>query len=619
MPNCGKTTLFNLCTGAELKTANFAGVTVEAAVREGREKYGLSDCRFTDLPGLYSLTCYTPEEKAAAGLLLDGSFDLVVQVASAVSPARSLYLCLQLLEAGIVPILALNLFDEAERRGLTVNCSLLSELLGVPVYPISAKKAVKVKGKKSENSKRLRAFWRAIGESSSSLQDKGDKRKSAGERRSPFFKRHLSDEEKYKEIDRIIRKCVAYPEKEKTGDRIDRVLLHPVFGIPLFFVFQAAVLFLTYRLGNVLTDLLSSLLEAVFRILGQVLDNAGCAPPLVSLLTNGIGKGIGSVLSFLPFVLLLCLFLALLEDSGYLPRTAYLFDRILRLAGLSGKALLPLLLGFGCTVPAILAARILENEKERKRCIFLLPFVCCSARLPVLLYIVSRFFEKPQTVLLFLFYFAGIAIAWMIGRMVVWAKKRAGVPIEASFLLTELPDYHLPSLSTALRTVKGQLFDTLKRACGVVFLFSLLLWIAESYGPAGYCAGQPALSFAGMFARFLLPLFRPIGLAYPEIVSALPAGIAAKETMIAAMEISLGERGIAALLSAGFGKANALSLLCFALFYTPCAATLAVIRKETGKRRYALLSALWQLLIAYVTAFLVYQGWNLLTLLQSVL
>lgn len=345
MPNCGKTTLFNLCTGAELKTANFAGVTVEAAVRKGREKYGLSDCRFTDLPGLYSLTCYTPEEKAAAGLLLDGSFDLVVQVASAVSPARSLYLCLQLLEAGIVPILALNLFDEAERRGLTVNCSLLSELLGVPVYPISAKKAVKVKGKKSENSKRLRAFWRAIGESSSSLQDKGDKRKSAGERRSPFFKRHLSDEEKYKEIDRIIRKCVAYPEKEKTGDRIDRVLLHPVFGIPLFFVFQAAVLFLTYRLGNVLTDLLSSLLEAVFRILGQVLDNAGCAPPLVSLLTNGIGKGIGSVLSFLPFVLLLCLFLALLEDSGYLPRTAYLFDRILRLAGLSGKALFALAAG----------------------------------------------------------------------------------------------------------------------------------------------------------------------------------------------------------------------------------------------------------------------------------
>ena len=664
-PNCGKTTLFNAYTGANLKVANWPGVTVEK--KEGHTTYEGQDYKLIDLPGIYSLSSYTMEEKVSRECILSDEVDVIVDVADASSLERNLYLTLQLIELGKPVVLALNMMDIVEERGMEIDLHRLPEMLGIPVIPVSARKKTGLsilmhavahhqtydrqsplihhhhtdgnsRHKHNHHEEYAMVYQDLIEDKIDLLIERItdtypdftnkrwlaikylEKDQSAIDLwpldTSDILDRVYEKEiinQKYDFIEEIISETlVNKSSKEERTDRIDRYLTGRYTGLPIFLAIMALVFFLTFFIGDFLKGYFEIALEVFSGFVADGMAAIHASEMITSLVVDGIIAGVGGILTFLPNIFILFLALAFLEDSGYMARVAFVMDDIMSRLGLSGRAFIPLLLGFGCSVPAIMASRALEHRKDRMKTILITPFMSCSARLPIYVLFSSMFFGKYAMLVCYSMYLLGIAVAIFTAFIL---SKLDGSKSEHA-LLIELPEYKTPNARTIAIYVWEKVKDYLTRAGTIIFLASVVMWVLLNFGPAGYVT-DISKSFGSYIGRFIVPLFQPLGLGYWQIIVALIAGIAAKEVVVSSCGVLFGIQNIATsqgmatalttLNAIGFGMANAYALMVFCLLYVPCTATIATIRRETGSRKTTALFVLFQLAAAWAVSFLFYQ------------
>lgn len=662
-PNCGKTTLFNAYTGANLKVANWPGVTVEKV--EGAVKDHDLIIHLVDLPGTYSLTSYTMEETVSRQFILSDEVDVIINVADASALERSLYLTLQLLELGKPVVLALNMMDIVEKRGMEIDLHRLPEMLGIPVIPVSARKRrgldvllhaaahhkdctdpdclihhhkVCSRHQHDHHSEYAMVY-------SDKLEDKIDqimpvlkkKYQDLSNYRWHALKLLEADKEitekypvdlpevldrsyesdiinqKYDFISEIIDEVLIHKERQDViTERADKLLTNKILSIPIFLIVMAAVFFLTFTVG----DWIKGYFEMGIGWISQAAENGLAAlhtgEAMTSLIVDGIIGGVGTIVTFLPNILILFLCLAFLEDSGYMARVAYVMEGIMSKLGLSGKAFIPMLLGFGCTVPAIMASRALENKRDRYKVMLVTPFMSCNARLTIYILFAEMFFEKNAMVVAYSMYLIGIVVAIIVSAVLHMLDRKKSV----NYLMIELPEYKLPDARTVVIYVWEKVKDYLQKAGTTIFLATLVIWILLNFGPQGYSAGMEE-SFGAILGKWIVPFFAPIGLGFWQIAVALIAGVSAKEVVVSSCAVLFGisnassPAGMGAFASAlggiGFGPLNAFCLMVFCLLYIPCAATLATIRKESGSWGWMAFTAVFQLAVAWVVTFLVYQ------------
>ena len=662
-PNCGKTTLFNAFTGANLKVANWPGVTVEKV--EGALKYHNNTYRLVDLPGTYSLTSYTMEEQVSRQYILSDEVDVIVDVADASSLERNLYLTLQLLELGKPVVLALNMMDIVEKRGMEIDLHRLPEMLGIPVIPVSARKRTGLEilmhavshhkdavmpdklvhhhtmpshHKHDHHADHAMVYSDEIEDKIDSISDALQKRypeiihvrwcaikllegdKEISEKYPVDLPQVLDSSyeseiinQKYEFIEEIVQEVlVNKEEKAQSTDKADRILTHPIFGIPIFLGIMALVFLLTFTVG----DFISGYFELAVEWLSGFISNALAAwqvnPAVTSLLVDGIIAGVGGILTFLPNIFILFLALAFLEDSGYMARVAYVMDGIMGRIGLSGRAFIPMILGFGCSVPAVMASRALEDNKDRMKTMLVTPFMSCSARLPIYILFSQMFFGKHAMIAAYSMYVIGLVVAVFVAFILhIVDKKEAN-----GMLIIELPEYKAPSARTIWIYVWEKVKDYLTKAGTVIFLASIAMWLLLNFGIHGY-TNEMSESFGAAIGHFIVPVLKPIGLGYWQIAVALIAGISAKEVVVSSCAVLFGIANVnsaagmgalhQALGAAGFGMVNAYCLMIFCLLYIPCFATLATIRKESGSTKFMFLAAGFQLVMAWLASFVVFQ------------
>ena len=648
-PNCGKTTLFNAFTGASLKVANWPGVTVERV--EGEAEYKGQKLRLIDLPGIYSLTCYSIEERVSRKCILEEGIDVIVNVVDASSLERNLYLTMQLLELQKPVVLALNMMDIVEERGMEIDMHRLPEMLGeIPVVPVSARRrtgldvllhAVVHHYEEGPNEKVV-TYKRGLEAKITKLQQMlREQCKSVGSRmendRWLAIKLLEDDEEirrhwpvqapeildrsyendiingKYDYIEELVEECLFHKEEKAAfTEKIDAVLTHSVWGIPLFLLIMAAVFGLTFTVGDFLKGYFETGLDYFSASVGSFLSAVKTADWLVSLVVDGIIAGVGGILTFLPNIFILFLALAFLEDSGYMARVAYVMDSVMGMVGLSGKAFLPMVLGFGCTVPAVIATRALESERDRRRTILITPFMSCSARLPIYVLFAGMFFPDCAMLTAYSLYLLGVVVA--IG--VALAGNRLFPSREEHALLIELPEYKTPNARTIAIYVWEKVKDYLTKAGTTIFIASILLWFLLNYGPGGIVS-DIADSFGAGVGRFLVPFLIPAGLGMWQIAVALISGLSAKEVVVSSFSVlfavgninsEAGMRQLSEILAAnGFGPVNAYALMVFCLLYSPCMAAVAAIRRETHSWRWTLEMVAFQVALAWGAAAIVFQ------------
>ena len=672
-PNCGKTTLFNAYTGANLKVANWPGVTVERV--EGVMKDHGLDIRLVDLPGTYSLTAYTMEEQVSRQFILSDEVDVIIDVVDASALERNLYLTLQLLELGKPVVVALNMMDVVQKRGMEIDLHRLPEMLGVPVIPVSARKRTGLEVLMHAAAHHAEAphhdpiihehEWHSHGRTSDSakhqqyamvydelMEFRIDAVETALKRKWPELTNprwyaikllegdgeiaekypvDLPDilggdcetdiiNQKYDFIEEIMAEVMVHrEEKAARTEAADRVLTHPVWGLPIFLGIMAVVFFLTFTVGDFLAGFFELGVGWFSGLVGETLSGWGVGELLVALVTDGIIAGVGSILTLLPNIFILFLALAFLEDTGYMARVAYIMDGIMGKLGLSGRAFLPMVLGFGCSVPAIMASRALESRRDRFKVMLVTPFMSCSARLPIYILFSQLFFGKYAMIAAYSMYLIGILVALFTAGVIHSLEKNRGM--ERSPLLIELPEYKLPSARTVRVYVWEKVKDYLTKAGTVIFVASVLLWFLLNFGPAGYTAAMEE-SFAAAIGHALAPLMAPAGLGFWPIVVAIIAGISAKEVVVSSTAILFrvsnvnSAAGMAAvhagLAAMGFGPLNAYCVMVFCLLYVPCAATIGVIKKESGSWKWTALSVCFQVAVAYLMSFLIYQVGSLL-------
>lgn len=664
-PNCGKTTLFNAYTGARLKVANWPGVTVEK--KEGSAVYHGHKYKLVDLPGIYSLTSYTMEEILSREYIINGDVDVIVDVADASCLERSLYLTLQLIELGKPVVLALNMMDIVEERGMEIDLHRLPEMLGIPVVPVCARKrtgldilmhaAFHHKNKPSDPTEHHHKAGKHIHDHhseytvvySDELEDKIDRVTELLEIKYPDMKNYrwhaikiLEQDEKvlkkypvsltgiadrsyeteiinqkYDFIEEVISEVLVNKEKKSAvTDKADALLTHRIWGLPVFLLIMAAVFFFTFTVGDFLKGYFEILLDYITDAARAGLAKAGASEAVSSLITDGIIAGVGGILTFLPNIIILFIALAFLEDSGYMARVAYVMDSIMGKIGLSGRAFIPMLLGFGCTVPAIMASRALEDRRDRLKTILITPFMSCSARLPIYLLMSQLFFGKYAFAAAYSMYIIGIIVSVITAKLIGKCSKEK----ELTPLLIELPEYKSPNARTVFIYVQEKVKDYLTKAGTVIFIASVALWCVMNYGPGG-AAESMSDSFGAYIGKWLVPVMKPCGLGYWQVIVSLISGIAAKEVVVSSMSVLYGagnifsESGSAALLSIltqqGFGAVNAYSMMLFCLLYVPCAATIGTVYKETGSKRITLLSVLINIAAAWIVSAVFYQTINL--------
>ena len=652
-PNCGKTTLFNAFTGANLKVANWPGVTVEKV--EGAMQYHNHTYRLVDLPGTYSLTSYTMEEQVSRQYILSDDVDVVVDVADASSLERNLYLTLQLLELGKPVIL------RQDHR--------LPEMLGIPVIPVSAQKRTGLDillhaiahHRDQRSTDPLIHHHTSLSRSekhaqyavvySDDMENRIDRITLALKRRYPQMENYRwhalklleQDQEitekypvnlpdildrsyesdiinqKYDFIEEIIQEVLVNREKQSAlTARVDGILLHNLLAIPAFLCIMALVFFLTFTIGDWLKGYLEAFVGWSSDAAASALASLHTNPMMISLVVDGIMAGVGGILSFLPNIFILFLALAFLEDSGYMSRVAYVMNGIMGRLGLSGRAFIPMVLGFGCTVPALMASRVLEDPKDRYRIMLITPFMSCSARLPIYLLFSELFFPDHAMLVSYCMYLIGIAVAIASAFLLHKMDRKKNEDL----LLIELPEYKLPSARTVCIYVWEKVKDYLTKAGTTIFVASIIIWFILNFGPQGYTSDMAA-SFGAKLGSLLVPLLAPVGLGFWQIVVALIAGISAKEVVVSSFIVLFGIQGtktageMAALNGQlsfiGFGPLNAFCMMLFCLLYIPCAATLATVKKETGSARSMGKTAAFQLLVAWGLTFLVYQTVTLFT------
>lgn len=666
-PNCGKTTLFNAYTGAKLKVANWPGVTVEK--KEGSMQYHDHTFKLVDLPGIYSLTSYTMEEKVSREFILSDDVDVIVDIADASALERNLYLTLQLIELGKPVVLALNMMDIVEERGMEIDMHRLPEMLGIPVVPVSARKKrgldilmhavahhmdkeepvifVHDHDELEENSTHKHDHHTEYAMVYSDLiEDKIDAIIDVLKQRYPdmknyrwhalklleqdpdIMKRYPIDlpevmdrsyekdiiNQKYDFIEEIIGEVLMNKEKkEQLTDKMDQLLTHPVLGVPVFLGIMALVFALTFNIGDWLKE---TFVEAAIDWCSMGILNCltyfQVNEVLVSLIVDGIVAGVGTILTFLPNIFILFLALAFLEDSGYMARVAYVMDGIMGRLGLSGRAFIPMLLGFGCTVPAIMASRALEDPRDRRKTILITPFMSCSARLPIYVVFSQMFFAEHAMLVAYSMYILGIAVALITALVLKWIDKKES----QNNLLIELPEYKTPNAHSIAIYVWEKVEDYLTRAGTVIFVASIIVWGLLNCGPSGL-VDDMGQSFGAIIGKALVPVFAPIGLGYWQIIVALISGIAAKEVVVSSCGVLFGignlnsqagmDDMVSLLAAVGFGSVNAYALMTFCLLYTPCTATLATIKRESGSWKWTGQAMAFQLIVAWCVSFIVYR------------
>ncbi len=662
-PNCGKTTLFNAYTGAKLKVANWPGVTVEK--KEGEFEFEGQKLRLVDLPGIYSLTSYTMEEKLSGQYILSDEADVIIDVVDASSLERNLYLALQLIELGKPVVLALNMMDIVEERGMEIDLHRLPEMLGVPVIPVSARKKTGLDilmhavlhhaeattqdpiehhhhtGKHIHNHHDEFAMVY-----SDDIEDKIDilttrigkaypdfpndrwlaikllEKDSEALQNYPLDISDVADDytekeminQRYAFIEEVIGEVLVNKHKKsRKTDRVDAVLTHPFWGVPAFLAIMAFIFFLTFTVGDFLKGYFESALEVFSGAVSDFLLNAGVSDVIQSLLVDGIIAGVGGILTFLPNIFILFLALAFLEDSGYMSRVAYVMDSLMSKLGLSGRAFIPMLLGFGCTVPAVMASRALENKSDRIRTILATPFMSCSAKLPVYVLLAQTFFKNNAMLAAYSMYIIGIVVAIAVAKFVKIGKKETN---KTNTLLIELPEYKTPNAHTIFIYVWEKIKDYLTKAGTTIFIASIVLWVLMSFGPSGMTEHIDE-SYAAYIGRFLAPILAPAGLGQWQLAVALISGIAAKEVVVSSMSVLYGIGNIlsaegmtslsAVLATTGFTSVNAYSMMLFCLLYVPCLAAVATIKRETNSLKYTWLSIGLHLGTAWLVSTVFYQ------------
>ena len=648
--NSGKTTLFNQLTGSNQHVGNFPGVTVDR--KDGQIK-GYSNTLVTDLPGIYSMSPYSSEEIISRNFVLNEKPYGIINIVDATNIQRNLYLTMQLLEMDIPMVIALNMMDEVTGNGGSIDVNKMEELLGVPVIPISAAKnqgvdeLIKhalhvahyqekpVRQDFCSQSHAGGAVHRALHAVIHLIQDHADKagipvrfaasKLLEGDKRI-LYQLDLDVNEKeilehialqmekeggldrsaaianmrYSYIKNVCNQTVKKPKESKErirSQKIDRLLTGKYTAIPFFILIMASVFFLTFNvIGAFLQFLLENGIEAFTNLVDSGLTKLGTNEVLHNLIINGVFTGVGSVLSFLPIIVTLFLFLSLLEDSGYIARVAFFMDTLLRKIGLSGRSIVPLLIGFGCTVPAIMSTRILPSERDRKMTILLTPFMSCTAKLPIYAFFVAAFFPKHGGLIMTALYFIGI-LAGILAALLYKTSLFKGEPVP---FVMELPNYRLPSPKNVAQLLWEKAKDFLERAFTVIFIATILIWFLQSFDLHLSFVENSSESILAKISGLFAPLMKPIGLNDWRICTSLISGIMAKESVVSTMEI-LFAGGITNSLS----SLSALSLLIFSLLYSPCIAAIASVKRELG-RKWAAGLVIWQCAIAWIASFIVY-------------
>ena len=646
--NCGKTTLFNQLTGSNQHVGNFPGVTVDQKAGEIR---GKKNCEVVDLPGIYSLRPYSSEEIVTRDFILNGKPDAIINIVDATNIERNLYLTLQLIDMQCPMVLALNMMDEVRANGGSVDTQKLSELIGIPVVPIAAIKdegvdelanvAVEVaRGHRLPEKYDFcspGAVHRCIHSVTHIAEDHAERigippRYAAMnliENNSDIVARLEMDQNeldmtehcviemerecgldrnaaiadmRYAFIESVCRETVKKPvesREHRRSRKIDNILTHRVFSIPIFIAVMLLVFWLTFDvIGAFFSDLLSAGIDSLTGLVSRGLTAYGINPVVHSLVIDGIFSGVGNVLSFLPVIVVLFFFLSMLEDTGYMARVAFVMDKLLRKIGLSGKSIVPMLIGFGCSVPAIMATRTLTSERDRRMTIMLTPYMSCSAKIPIYSVFVAAFFPKYKALAMICLYLFGILVG-IVFALVSRSVLFRGNPIP---FVMELPNYRIPSLKTTVLLMWDKAKDFLHRAFTIIFLASIVIWFLQSFDTRLNVVSENSQSLLAVIGSFIAPVFGPLGFSDWRVSTSLITGFMAKEAVVSTMSVLLGDAG----LDSVFTTVSAASFLVFSLLYTPCIAAVASIRREMGSTLKTIGIVILQCAVAWLCGALVF-------------
>lgn len=648
--NSGKTTLFNQLTGSNQHVGNFPGVTVDRKDGQIRKH---PDTLVTDLPGIYSMSPYSSEEIVSRNFVLNDKPKAIINIVDATNIERNLYLTMQLLEMDVPMVVALNMMDEVTANGGSIDINRMEAELGVPVIAISAAKNSGVdelvdhalhiatyqekplRQDFCDESQNGGAVHRCLHGISHLIQDhavsaglpvrfaaskliEGDKivtdQLKLDQNESEMVEHIILQMEKERGLDRsaaiadmrftfISKVCNATVRKPHESrerirsERIDRVLTGKYTAIPAFVLIMGLIFFLTFHvIGELLQNLLASCISALSDVVARALAHANVNVTLQSLIIDGIFEGVGSVLSFLPIIVTLFFFLSILEDSGYVARVAFVMDKLLRKLGLSGRSIVPMLIGFGCTVPAVMSTRTLPSERDRKMTILLTPFMSCSAKVPIFGFFAVAFFPKYAALVMIGLYVLGI----VLGILMALFFKDTVFKGEAVPFVMELPNYRLPGIKNVLRLLWEKAKDFLQRAFTIILIATIVIWFLQSFNWKLNLVADSQDSILAVIAGWIAPILRPIGLDDWRVVTSLISGFTAKESVVATMQMLFSDQ-----ITSAMSTLAAASLLVFSLLYTPCVAAIASIRREMG-RKWAIGVVLWQCAIAWIAAFLVY-------------
>ena len=659
--NCGKTTLFNALTGSNQHVGNFPGVTVDQKMGEIK---GQKDCSVVDLPGIYSLRPYTKEEIVSRDFIINQKPDGIINIVDATNIERNLYLTLQLLELKVPMVLALNMMDEVHANGGTVDVKKMSEALGIPVVPISAAKGEGVSEliDQAITTARKKALPRVTDFCADSspvhrcihavihlIQDHADKlgissrfctaklieddpdiakRLELAQNEIELIEHCIVEMENETGLDRnaaladmrytFIEKVVAlsvvkcHESKEhRRSMKMDRILTGKYTALPVFFAVMFLVFYLTFNvIGQGLSDLLSLGIDKLTTLVDWALGEYGINPVVHSLIIDGIFAGVGSVLSFLPIIVTLFFFLSILEDTGYMARVAFVMDKLLRKIGLSGRSFVPMLIGFGCSVPAIMATRTVSSDRDRKMTILLTPYMSCSAKIPIYAVFAAAFFPNNSALAMIGLYVTGI----IVGILVALILKNTAFRGQPVLFVMELPNYRMPSAKSVGLLLWEKARDFLERAFTIIFMATIIIWFLQTFDTRLNVVADSANSLLAMVGQWIAPIFAPLGFADWRMVTALISGFTAKEAVVSTLAVllntSMAELGGA--LNSVFTPLSAVSFLVFTLLYTPCVAAVATIKRELGSGVKTLGVVFMQCAVAWVMACLVFQIGSLL-------